>query len=117
MFESEDSTEYLEAYDKQRKKIMDMSKDNPDFQAALDSFKINLGDNVSITLRDILTKSAQELEAAGFSIEQQMQLIPKIISTISQLDLKGDLYDLKHKNPKENATISKYFYMTVNKHL
>ena len=28
-----------------------------------------------------------------------------------ELDLKGDLYDLKHKNPKENATISKYFYM------
>jgi len=31
MFESEDSTEYLEAYDKQRQKIMDMSKKNPDF--------------------------------------------------------------------------------------
>ena len=28
-----------------------------------------------------------------------------------ELDLKGDLYELKHKNPKENAAISKYFYM------
>lgn len=95
MFESEDSTEYLEAYDKQRQKIMDMSKKNPDFQAALDSFKINLGEESFVTLRDILTKSAQELEQAGFSIEQQMELIPKIIGIISNLNLKGDLSDVQ----------------------
>ncbi len=95
MFESEDSTEYLEAYDKQRQKIMDMSKKNPDFQAALDSFKINLGEESFVTLRDILTKSARELEQAGFSIEQQMELIPKIIGIISNLNLKGDLSDVQ----------------------
>ena len=28
-----------------------------------------------------------------------------------EYDLKGVYYNLKHKNPKENAAISKYFYM------
>ena len=98
MFKQDDKgeriNEYLEEYDQQRQKIINMSKDNADFQAALNSFKINIDGSI-ITLNDILTKSAQELNAAGFSFEQQATLIPRLINAIAGIDFKGDLSDIQ----------------------
>jgi len=87
---NEPIAEYTAGFQAKRDEILKASEANKDLQKALDNFRIR-----NVTLRQLLTLSAQELKNLGFTLDDQYKIYKYISDKIKNGDFKGDLTDIQ----------------------